>query len=125
MAQYRDFDSSVPYVQVMARGDVMLTGVKQVKFREEDNIDLSLGETLLNKRDGSGQELDSDVESSLKHVGDLEFEVEILAEYAPKISILAYYVRDDKEVVTALREIAAGKVLPAESIEEAGIFVEK
>ena len=112
MAQYRDFDSSVPYVQVMARGDVILTGVKQVKFREEDNIDLSLGETLLNKRDGSGQELDSDVESSLKHVGDLEFEVEILAEYAPKISILAYSVRDDKEVVTAHIDIPIENCFP-------------
>jgi DNA-directed RNA polymerase subunit omega len=28
---------------------------------------------------------------------------------------------DNKEIVTALREIAAGKVLPAESIAEAGI----
>jgi DNA-directed RNA polymerase subunit omega len=28
---------------------------------------------------------------------------------------------DNKEIVTALREIAAGKVLPAEMIEEAGI----
>lgn len=28
---------------------------------------------------------------------------------------------DNKEIVTALREIAAGKVLPAESITEAGI----
>lgn len=28
---------------------------------------------------------------------------------------------DNKDIVTALREIAAGKVLPAESIEEAGI----
>lgn len=31
----------------------------------------------------------------------------------------------NKEVVTALREIAAGEVLPAESIEEAGVFVEQ
>jgi DNA-directed RNA polymerase subunit omega len=30
----------------------------------------------------------------------------------------------NKEVVTALREIAAGEVLPSESIEEAGIHVE-
>lgn len=29
---------------------------------------------------------------------------------------------DNKDIVTALREIAAGKVLPAESIEEAGIL---
>lgn len=28
---------------------------------------------------------------------------------------------DNKDIVTALREIAAGKVLPAEDIEEAGI----
>ncbi len=28
---------------------------------------------------------------------------------------------DNKEIVTALREIAAGKVLPAEDIQEAGI----
>jgi DNA-directed RNA polymerase subunit omega len=31
----------------------------------------------------------------------------------------------NKEAVTALREIAAGEVLPAESIEEAGIIVEE
>jgi DNA-directed RNA polymerase subunit omega len=31
----------------------------------------------------------------------------------------------NKEVVTALREIAAGKVLPVESIEEAGVNPEK
>ncbi|MFW5838146.1 MAG: DNA-directed RNA polymerase subunit omega [Desulfovibrionaceae bacterium] len=31
----------------------------------------------------------------------------------------------NKEVVTALREIAAGKVLPAEDLPEAGVFVEK
>lgn len=31
----------------------------------------------------------------------------------------------NKEVVTSLREIAAGKVKPAESIEEAGIFIEQ
>lgn len=30
---------------------------------------------------------------------------------------------NNKEVVTALREIAAGEVLPAESIQEAGIHV--
>ena len=29
---------------------------------------------------------------------------------------------DNKDIVTALREIAAGKVLPAEDIEEAGII---
>lgn len=29
---------------------------------------------------------------------------------------------DNKDIVTALREIAAGKVLPAESIEEADIL---
>lgn len=29
----------------------------------------------------------------------------------------------NKEIVTSLREIAGGKVLPAESIEEAGIYV--
>lgn len=29
---------------------------------------------------------------------------------------------DNKDIVTALREIAAGKVLPAESIQEAGIL---
>jgi DNA-directed RNA polymerase subunit omega len=32
---------------------------------------------------------------------------------------------DNKEVVTSLREIAAGKVKPAESIEEAGVFIEQ
>lgn len=98
----------------MARGDVMLTGVKQVKFREEDNIDLSLGETLLNQRDvdGNNPELDSDVEASLKPVGDLEFEIEILPEMAPKISILAYYVRDDKEVVTAHIDIPIENCFP-------------
>jgi len=31
----------------------------------------------------------------------------------------------NKEVVTALREIAAGKVLPAASIIEAGIIIDK
>ncbi len=30
----------------------------------------------------------------------------------------------NKEIVTALREIAAGEVLPAESIEEAGIVLD-
>ncbi len=29
----------------------------------------------------------------------------------------------NKEIVTSLREIAGGKVLPSESIEEAGIYV--
>ena len=29
---------------------------------------------------------------------------------------------NNKEIVTSLREIAAGKVLPAETIEEAGIY---
>lgn len=81
----------------MARGDVVLTGVRQVKFREEDNVDLGLGETLLNKRG----DLDSEVEASLKTVGDVEFEIDINPEFAPKISILAYYVREDREVVTA------------------------
>jgi DNA-directed RNA polymerase subunit omega len=28
----------------------------------------------------------------------------------------------NKEIVTSLREIAGGKVLPAESIEEAGVY---
>lgn len=31
----------------------------------------------------------------------------------------------NKEVVTALREIAAGEVMPADSIEEAGVFLPK
>lgn len=91
----------------------MLTGVKQVKFREEDNIDLSLGDTLLNQRDiDGGPEVDSDLEASLKPVGDLEFEIEILAEYAPKISLLAYYVRDDKEVVTAHIDVPIENCFP-------------
>lgn len=32
---------------------------------------------------------------------------------------------DNKEVVTSLREVAAGKVKPAESIEEAGIIIDQ
>lgn len=107
----KDINFNVHYV-VMARGDVMHTGVKQVKFREEDNIDLSLGETLLNKRDNGGSELDSDVEASLKPVGDLEFEIEILPEFAPKISLLAYYVRDDREMVTAHIDIPIENCFP-------------
>jgi DNA-directed RNA polymerase subunit omega len=31
----------------------------------------------------------------------------------------------NKEVVTALREIAAGKVLPAEDLPHAGVFLQK
>jgi DNA-directed RNA polymerase subunit omega len=31
---------------------------------------------------------------------------------------------DNKEVVTSLREIAKGEVMPLESVEEAGIYVE-
>jgi DNA-directed RNA polymerase subunit omega len=32
---------------------------------------------------------------------------------------------DNKEVVTSLREIATGEVIPSESVEEAGIYVEE
>jgi len=31
---------------------------------------------------------------------------------------------DNKEVVTSLREIASGEVLPTESVHEAGIYVD-
>ncbi|MDK2957445.1 MAG: DNA-directed polymerase subunit omega [Desulfovibrionales bacterium] len=31
----------------------------------------------------------------------------------------------NKEVVTALREIAAGKVLPSEDLPEAGVYIKK
>lgn len=89
----------------------MLTGVKQVKFHEEDNIDLSLGDTFLNKRNNYS-ESESDVEASLKLVGDLEFDIEIVPEFSPKISLLAYYVRDDNEVVTAHIDIPVENCFP-------------
>lgn len=90
----------------------MLAGVKQVKFREEDNIDLGLGESLLNKGANGNPEMDPDIEASLKPVGDVEFEIELLPEYAPRMSILAYYVRDDKEVVTAHIDIPIENCFP-------------
>lgn len=91
----------------MSRGDVVVSGVKQVKFREEDNIDLSLGESVLNRRPS-----DSDSESVTPLVGDVEIELEISAEFSPKASILAYYVRDDGEVVTASTDIAVEDCFP-------------
>ena len=37
----------------------------------------------------------------------MEFDLEIAAEWSPKVSVLAYYIRDDGEVVTASTQIAA------------------
>lgn len=87
----------------MARGDVVSTGVRPVNFVEEDNVDLGLGDSWLNKAERG--ELEPEVEASLKPVGDVEFEIEIPAEFSPKVSLLAYYVRDDGEVVTASMDI--------------------
>lgn len=95
----------------MARGDVVLTDVKQVKFVEEDNIDLvdSLGETLLNKRES---ESESELDTAQKLIGELEFDIEIAPTFAPKISLLAYYVRNDREVVTASFEVPVENCFP-------------
>ena len=72
-------------------------------FREEDNVDLGLGKTLLNL---------SDEADTPKPVGDLEIEIEIKSALAPKFSLLAYYVRDDGEVVTADLEIPVENCFP-------------
>ena len=109
MSKLRNFSLN----QVMARGDVMYTGVKQVKFEEVDNIDLidSLGEDLLNKR---GESEPEEVESDQKvfYIGDVELEIDIAPEFSPKISLLAYYVRNDREVVTASLEIPVENCFP-------------
>lgn len=98
----------------MARGDVVLTGVKEVTFREEDNIDVTLvGETLLNKfTNGTNNNYDSEIEATLKLVGDVDLEMEIRPEFAPKISLLAYYVRDDKELVSATFHVDVENCFP-------------
>ena len=91
----------------------MLTGIRQVKFREEDNVDLGLGEGLLNKRMPTANGTDeAEAEAALKPVGDVEIEIEILPVYAPKISVLAYYVREDREVVTASLDIPIENCFP-------------
>ena len=98
---------------MVSRGDVISTGVKQVKFREEDNVDLGLGDSLLNKRpsnpDGS--------EGRQPFLGDLDLDIEITSELSPKFSLLAYYVRDDKEVVTASLEVPVQNCFPNPVIE--------
>jgi len=79
-----------------------------VKFREEDNIDISLGgETFLNKFNIS---YDSEMENKL--VGDLDIEIEIRPDFSPRISLLAYYVRDDKELVSTSFHIDVEKCFP-------------
>lgn len=83
-----------------------------MKFREEDNVDLNLGHALLSrKRSLNDDESDFD-EPTVKLIGELEFEIEILPEFSPKVSVLAYYVRQDREVVTASIEIPIQNCFP-------------
>ncbi len=84
----------------MARGDVISSGINQVKFREEDNVDLGLGDSLLNRRPAASGD-DAEGEWTSRTVGDIEIELKVSPEMVPEVSLLAYYVRDDKEVVTA------------------------
>ena len=56
-------------------------------------------ENWLNKLTNGSNIYDSEIEASL-NVGDVDLEIEIRPEFSPKISLLAYYVRDDKELVS-------------------------
>lgn len=86
----------------------MVSGIKQVNFREEDNIDVSLNEeTLMNKFNVSW---DSEMENRL--VGDLDLEIEIRPDFSPKMSLLAYYVREDNELVSASFHIDVENCFP-------------
>lgn len=96
----------------MGRGDVLSTGIKQVKFREEDNIDLNLGDALLSRKRSSNDEDSEFDEPTVKLIGELEFEIEVLPEFSPKVSVLAYYVRQDREVVTASIELPIQSCFP-------------
>ena len=86
----------------MSRGDVVSTGTKRVEFRMEDKVQFDFGENLLNKPDSPGY-LQED--STMPLVGSVEFDLEVAAEWSPKVSVLAYYIRHDGEVVTASTQI--------------------
>ena len=45
-------------------------------------------------------------------IGSAEFDLEIKPEFSPKISILAYYIRADNEVVTASLDIDVANCFP-------------
>ena len=77
----------------MSRGDVVHSGVRQINYQKVDKVDLA--PSLL---DGEKQNLEA---NNFNDIGSVEFEIEIQSDFSPKISILAYFIRPDKEVVTA------------------------
>ena len=84
----------------MSRGDVVLTGVKRVEFHKEDNIKFNLGDKVLNKLPGF-----SDAVTTSPLIGKVGFDLAIAPQFSPKVSVLAYYIRADGEVVTASTDI--------------------
>ena len=65
------------------------------------------------------------VEDCLKQIPN-RFDMTLSATYRARQLAQGHSPRiasNDKPTVTALREIAAGEVMPADSIEEAGVFL--
>ena len=77
----------------------MHSGVLPVTYRKVDKVhlpnSLSIGAPKMN--------LD---------VGSVELELDIKPEFSPKMSILAYYIRGDKEVVTAVLDLEVDSCFP-------------
>jgi hypothetical protein len=85
----------------MSRGDVLHSDVLQVTYRKVDKVHLT----------NSIPPIAGAANVNL-NVGSVEFDLEIKPEFSPKVSILAYYIRDDKEVVTAAFDLQVEKCFP-------------
>ena len=98
------------YWQVVSRGDLKLSGVKKVQFRpEEDGLNVSSSHRFLNEQD---QQMDAATEATTKLVGSVDIDLEIAVGYGPTIAILAYYVRQDREVISADFQIPLENCFP-------------
>lgn len=90
----------------MSRGDIVTSGVKRIQ--PESSVHFTSSEKMLNKLPNKFEA----VTTTPLVVYSAELDLTITAEYSPKASILAYYIRDDGEVVTASLDVAIDNCFP-------------
>ena len=88
----------------MSRGDVVDSGVHPVTYGKVDK--LQLPNQLIGGADAKNNP------TANAAIGSVEFDLEIKPEFSPKISILAYYIRADNEVVTASLDLDVSNCSP-------------
>lgn len=86
----------------MSRGDVVHSGVHPVTYHKVDKLYFS----------NAAIKIEPPATINSNNIGSAEFDLEIKPEFSPKVSILAYYIRADNEVVTATLDLDVTNCFP-------------